>query len=183
MVDLTDLVAILGAGASIAIVVTVLLVAFQLRQNARLIEHSAREYRASVALTILERLTDDSFARRRKSMHDASKLLVEQGPTGFDDTLADLEARNFAFIYQILGALTRSRVVDEDLVIRAMGRLVIADWQRFEPISRRVMERYHQRHGTWEDFEWLAERASLHYDALESAPISGPTAGGPPRSP
>lgn len=169
MVGLSDVVLILSAGASIAVVVTALLVVLQLRQNTRLIEHAAREYRGNVAIAVLEKLTDESFARRRKAMHDASRILAEQGPAAFDDSIADLEARNFAFIYQILGTLTRSEVIEKDLAIRALGRLVVSDWRRFEPIQQHLMERYHQRIGSWDDFRWLAEQAEAYFERLEAS--------------
>ncbi len=53
MVDFADIALSLNVGASVAIVITAILVILQLRQNARLIEHAARESRSNVALTIL----------------------------------------------------------------------------------------------------------------------------------
>ena len=169
MVDLSTILLALSGGASIAIVVTAVLVVLQLRQNSRLIEHAAQQNRANVALAVMEKLTDETFARRRKAMHDASRRFTEAGAAGFDDTLADLEARNFAFIYQILGTLVRADVIEEDLVVRALGRLVIADWRFFEPISEHVKSRHGQRVGTWDDFRWLAGRSVAYFDRLEQA--------------
>jgi uncharacterized membrane protein YcjF (UPF0283 family) len=173
MVDVSDIVLALSAGASVAVVVTTVLVVLQLRQNSRLIEHAAREYRSNVALAVMEKITDESFPRRRKAMHDAARVLAEQGPAAFDDTLADLEARNFAFIYQFLGIMAQSGVVDEDLVVRSLGRLVISDWIHFEPIAKRVAERYGFRVGTWSEFRWLAREAEGYFAERErTAPAS-----------
>jgi hypothetical protein len=169
MPDVSEIVLALSASASIAVVITAVLVVLQLRQNSRLLEHAAKEYRANVAFGIFERLTDESFARRRKAMHDASRFLAEKGPSSFDDSLADLEARNFAYIYQILGALVRAQVIDEDLVVRALGRLITTDWTQFEPISKHLQQRYGFKVGTWVDFEWLAGRTREFVARRESA--------------
>jgi hypothetical protein len=168
MVDLSAIVLVVNLGAAVAIVATVILVVLQLRQNSRLIEAASREYRANVAFGILEKLTDESFPRRRKAMHDAARLLAEKGPAEFDDTAADIEARNFGFIYQIIGTLVRLQVIEEELVLRALGRIVWADWERFQPIAERVRARYGFRVSSWDDFRWLADRARSYTDAREA---------------
>ncbi|HEV2317046.1 MAG TPA: hypothetical protein VGV89_05680 [Thermoplasmata archaeon] len=173
MVDLGQVALVVNLGASVAVVVTVILVVLQLRQNSRLLEQASQEYRANVAFGILEKLTDESFPRRRKAMHDAARLLSERGPADFDDTSADLEARNFAFIYQIIGTLVRAGVIEEELVLRALGRLVVADWEHFQPISDRTRERYGFRISSWEDFRWLADRAKGYVAAREAAAVAG----------
>jgi type II secretory pathway component PulJ len=169
MVDFSDIVLALSAGASIAVVVTAVLVVLQLRQNSRLLEHAAREYQSNVALAVMAKITDESFPRRRKAMHDAARVLTEQGPAAFDDSIADLEARNFAFIYQFLATMAQSGVVDEDLVVRSLGRLVISDWIHFQPIAKRIAERYGHRHGTWSEFQWLAREAERYFAERERA--------------
>jgi len=73
MVDLSVVTADLSAVSSIAIILGAVFVVFQLRQNARLIRTANFETKANISFSVLEKLTEESFARRRKSMHDAIK--------------------------------------------------------------------------------------------------------------
>src|SRR2546426_3166648 len=73
MVDLGFLVTDLSAISSIAVILGAVFVIFQLRQNARLIKTANFETKANMSFSVLEIITEESFARRRKNMHDAIK--------------------------------------------------------------------------------------------------------------
>ncbi len=65
MVDLSFLVNDLSAISSVAIILGAVFVVFQLRQNARLIRTANFETKANISFSVLEKLTEESFARRR----------------------------------------------------------------------------------------------------------------------
>ncbi len=84
----------------IAVIAGASLVVFQLR-------HSAREIKSNIALNLLERITDESFPRRRKNMHDVVRRYDDNGWEGFDGSLDDYETRNFAYQYELFGQFVR----------------------------------------------------------------------------
>jgi formate-dependent nitrite reductase membrane component NrfD len=71
--DLSTLINYLSAISSIAVILGAIFVVFQLRQNAKLIQLTIHENRSSIAFALLEKITDESFALRRKKMHDVIK--------------------------------------------------------------------------------------------------------------
>jgi hypothetical protein len=97
LVGLSSFASFLNAISSIAVILGAIFIVFQLRQNAKLIEATIRETRANASIALLEKITDESFARRRKAMRDAIKKYAALNWAGFDDTLEDYEARNFAY--------------------------------------------------------------------------------------
>jgi hypothetical protein len=107
MVDLAPAVSYLSAISSVAVVAGAIFVVFQLRQNANLIRTANLETKSNISFSVLEKITEESFARRRKSMHDAIKKYSQMNWDGFDDSLEDFEARNFGYIYELIGELVR----------------------------------------------------------------------------
>ncbi|HVH14844.1 MAG TPA: hypothetical protein VNA15_03890, partial [Candidatus Angelobacter sp.] len=157
MVDLGFLVSDLSAISSIAVILGAVFVIFQLRQNARLIRTANFETKANMSFSVLELITEESFARRRKSMHDAVKKYSEINWEGFDDTIEDFEARNFGYIYELIGELVREGIIDFTIAIHSLRYLLVFDWQRFEPLVKHLMERYKVPVNPYENFEWLAQ--------------------------
>ena len=157
MVDLGFLVSDLSAISSIAVILGAVFVVFQLRQNARLIKTANFETKANISFSVLEKITEESFARRRKSMHDAVKKYSQINWEGFDDTLEDYEARNFGYIYELIGELVREGIIDLTIAIHSLRYLLVYDWQRFEPLTKHLMERYNVPVNPYENFEWLAQ--------------------------
>jgi hypothetical protein len=158
MVDLTtSAVAILSSVSSIAVLAGAIFVIFRLRQNAKLIQATLLENKANVSLALLEKITEESFARRRKKMHDTIKKFSAAGWEGFDDSLEDFEARNFGYLYELIGQLAREGVIDLRMVINALQYLVVVDWLTFEPLVKHIMERYNVKVNAWGNFQWLAE--------------------------
>jgi hypothetical protein len=147
----------LSAISSIAVISGAFFIVFQLRQNASLIRVANQENRSNASIALLEKITDESFARRRKAMHDTVKKYAAVGWEGFDDSLEDFEARNFAYTYELIGQLTREGLLEISIVRNALQYLVVFDWEAFSPLSKHLMERYGLKVNAWRNFEWLAE--------------------------
>ena len=157
MADLSWLISFLSAISSIAIILGAVFVVFQLRQNAKLIRTANLETKSNISFSVLEKITEESFARRRKNMHDAVKKYSQISWEGFDDTLEDFEARNFGYIYELIGELVREGIIDLTIAIHSLRYLIVFDWQTFEPLVKHLMERYKVPVNPYENFEWLAQ--------------------------
>jgi len=164
MVDLSFLVSDLSAISSIAVILGAVFVIFQLRQNARLIKTANFETKANMSFSVLEIITEESFARRRKNMHDAIKKYSQINWEGFDDSLEDFEARNFGYIYELIGELVREGIIDFTIAIHSLRYLLVFDWQRFEPLVKHLMERYKVPVNPYENFEWLAQETRKYLE-------------------
>jgi adenine-specific DNA methylase len=163
MVDLfSTIFSDLGAVSSIAVIAGAIFVVFQLRQNSKLIQATLLENKANVSLALLEKITEESFARRRKKMHDTVKKFAAANWEGFDDSLEDFEARNFGYLYELIGQLAREGVVDLRMVINALQYLVVVDWQTFEPLVAHVKKRYNVKFNAWANFKWLSDETQRH---------------------
>jgi hypothetical protein len=156
MVDFSPLINFLSAISSIAIILGAIFVVFQLRQNARLIRTANLEVKSNMSFSVLEKITEDSFARRRKNMHDAVKKYSQVNWQGFDDSLEDFEARNYGYIYELIGELVKEGIIDLTIAIHSLRYLIVSDWQIFEPLVKHLMERYKVPVNPYENFEWLA---------------------------
>jgi len=166
MIDLAAITADLSAVSSIAIILGAVFVIFQLRQNARLIRTANFETKANMSFSVLETITEESFARRRKNMHDAIKKYSQINWEGFDDSLEDFEARNFGYIYELIGELVREGIIDFTIAIHSLRYLLVFDWQRFEPLVKHLMERYKVPVNPYENFEWLAHETRKYLENL-----------------
>ncbi|HKM77191.1 MAG TPA: DUF4760 domain-containing protein [Candidatus Bathyarchaeia archaeon] len=147
-----NLVTVLSEVSSIAVIAGVVLILFQLKQN-------AKETRATAAFALLEKLTDESYVRRRKRMHDTLKKYGAKNWKGFDDTLQDWETRNFAYLYELIGQLVQQRIIDLDTVTEALKYVVVIDWEAVSPLANHIMERYKVKVHHFQNFEWLAMQA------------------------
>ncbi len=156
MVDFSFLINFLSAISSIAIILGAVFVVFQLRQNARLIKTASFETKSNMSFSVLEKITEESFARRRKNMHDSVKKFSQVNWEGFDDSLEDYEARNFGYIYELIGELVKEEIIDLTIAIHSLRYLVVIDWQTFEPLVKHIMDRYKVPVNPYENFEWLA---------------------------
>ena len=159
--------------SSIAVIAGAIFVVFQLRQNAKLIEATIHENRSNIALALLERLTDESFAVRRKKMHEVVKKYRDANWEGFDDSMDDFEVRNFAYIYELLGQLAKDKIVDLSTVRNALQYLVVFDWEAFAPVTNHLMERFKLAVNPWENFEWLAQETKRYMELREAQAKAG----------
>jgi hypothetical protein len=155
VVSVSDVVTWLAAVSSLAVIVGVGFVVLQLRQNARLLEATLRQQRSDVTLSILERITDESFPRRREHMHRVLKQFAESDWKGAFETPDDFEVRNFAHIYDLIGVMAKHGFIDLDLLADVLQGVVIRDWSVFKPHVER-MRRDYGFYGAYTNFEWLA---------------------------
>ncbi|MBO0887563.1 DUF4760 domain-containing protein [Candidatus Bathyarchaeota archaeon] len=156
MVDVATIISYLSALSSIAVVLGAIFVVFQLRQNARLIKTANFETKSNMSFSVLEKITEESFARRRKNMHDAVKKYSQINWEGFDDSLEDFEARNFGYIYELIGELVKEGIIDQTIAVHSLRYLVVSDWDRFQPLVKHLMERFKVSVNPYSNFEWLA---------------------------
>ncbi len=169
MVTLSDVVTLLGASSSIAVILGAIFIVLQMRQNAKLIEATLKENRANVAISLLERITDESFPRRRKRMFD---IIAKFKATNWADAFEseeDLEVRNFAYLYELIGLMVENGLVDLELVLDTLQYLVVRDWQVFEPHAKFVTSKYQVPFNAWGRFRWLAEQATIHLEKEHAA--------------
>ncbi len=162
MVSLSDVITVLSASSSFAVILGAIFIVFQMRQNARLIAATLREGRATVALSMLEKITDESFPRRRKRMFEILSRLRATNWAGAFESEDDLEVRNFAYLYELMGLLVENGLVDLELVLDTLQYLVVRDWEVFEPHARFVKSNYGVSFDAWGRFEWLAGEAKAH---------------------
>jgi hypothetical protein len=157
----------LSAVSSIAVIAGAFFVIFQLRQNAKLIEATMLTNKSNTAVSLLEKLTDESFPRRRKNMHDVIKKASQNNWVGFDDSLDDFEVRNFAYSYELIGQLVREKVIDLATIRNALQNLVVIDWEAFSPLSAHLMQRFNIKVNPWQNFEWLASETRKYMQERE----------------
>ena len=100
-------------------------------------------------------------------MYDAVKKGVANDWKGFDDSLEDFEARNFGYLYELIGQLAREGVIDLQMVKNALQYLVVFDWRAFEPLLRHLQTRYGVKMNNWANFEWLADETLKEMQARE----------------
>ena len=113
-VDLSEVGQALSAVSSVAVIVGVAFIVFQLRQNNRLIEASKRQVEANLlqvksntALSLVERFTDDSFTKRRKTVRDIVRKYGANDWREFVETGDDFEVRTFCSFYEFAAVLAR----------------------------------------------------------------------------
>jgi hypothetical protein len=159
LIDFSQISVFLSAISSIAVIAGAVFIVFQLRQNGRLIEASTKETKTNISLALLEKVTDESFAKRRKRMYDAVRKYGAKNWKGFDDSLDDFEARNFAYIYELIGQLTRDGILDARMVTHSLQYHVVLDWDAFFPLAKHLGQRLNLK---WSNFEWLAEETRKH---------------------
>ncbi len=164
MVTLSDVVTVLSASSSIAVILGAIFIVLQMRQNAKLIEATLREERSNVAISLLERITDESFPRRRKRMFDIIARFQATNWADAFETEEDLEVRNFAYLYELIGLMVENDLVDLELVLDTLQYLVVRDWQVFAPHAAFIHQTYGVTFDAWGRFEWLAARAREHLE-------------------
>jgi hypothetical protein len=175
--SLANITLILSAISSIAVIAGAIFVVFQLRQNGRLIRLQLHENRSNIAFALLEKVTDESFAQRRKKMHDVIRKYSERNWEGFDDSLEDFEARNFAYTYELMGQFVKDGIVDGQTMMNALQYLVVVDWNAFAPLSDHLMQRFKISVTPWQNFRWLAEETRKQMERRERVkPLQGSVA-------
>jgi len=167
-VDFSQVALSLSAVSSVAVVAGAVFVVFQLRQNAKLINATIQETKAGIAFSMVERIIDDSFVRRRKNVYDAVKKYGEKNWEGFIGTMDDFEARNYAYMFELFGQLVKDGIVDLTTVMNALKYIVVYDWKTMEPMIKYLNGRYSLKSNPWANFEWLANETEKYLKLQES---------------
>jgi hypothetical protein len=172
MVDLSQLSVSLSAISSIAVIAGAGFVVIQLRQNAGILNASLRQEKKEAAYSMLERLTDESFAGRRANFYKVIEKYKKGELKDFDDSQEDFEVRNFAYLYELHGQLVRDGMIDFHTVAEMLQYLAVLDWKEFEPLSKYYSERWGLKVGWWKNFAWLAKETEKYMARREEAGAS-----------
>jgi hypothetical protein len=174
MTDLSQVVEGLSAISSVAVIAGAGFIIVQLRQNAKLLSASLRQERKDAAFSMLERLTDESFAKRRANFYRVIRKFKAGGWNEFDDSPDDFEVRNFAYIYELYAQMVKDDLIEFSMVADMLQYLVVNDWKEFEPMSEHFRKRYGLEVSPWHNFQRLAERSEKYMSKRESQARSQP---------
>jgi len=166
--DITQVSVLLGAVSSVAVVAGAGFIVFQLRQNAKLLRETAHANKATIAFSMFERIIADSFVRRRKNVYDMVDRYQAKNWEGLLNTMEDLEARNYAYMYELFGQFVKDGVIDKLMVMNALKSIVVMDWMKMEPMIRYLNKTLNLKINPWENFEWLAKETEAYLKDLES---------------
>jgi hypothetical protein len=161
----SDITFILSAISSAAVIAGAVFIVFQLRQNAKLIQATLTQNRNDAAFNILDRLTQEGNARRRKQLHDVSASRSQTGWEGYYGSLEDFEIRGFAYQYELIGQFVQEGIVDLDLITHMMSYGIVTDWLAFRPIAEYLNGKFEATTSPWIHFQWLADQCLQHLDS------------------
>jgi hypothetical protein len=150
-VNLAEVAMWVSIAASSALVVSVCLLAYNLRA-------SRLDARRNLAFSMMEQLTSADFAARRWKMHRSIEVASASGWKEFDNSLEDFESRSFAYQYELIGQMVLSGTLDYRLVRNFLQYSIVADWNAFEALDARLQERFPGRPSPWARFRQLALR-------------------------
>jgi len=120
--------------------------------------------------------------RRRKNMYDTVKKYSEKSWEGLLGTLEDLEARNYAYMFELFGQLVRDGIIDKKTIMNALKYIVVVDWKTMEPMLRYLTKSFGITINPWANFEWLANETEAYLGTIgQNAPVS-PVSESEPRS-
>jgi hypothetical protein len=152
-VELSEIATWVGIASSSALVVSVCLLAFNVRA-------SRIDARRNLAFSMMEQVTSSEFARRRWSMRQGVDKAATSEWKGYDDSLEDFESRAFAYQYELIGQMVVAGTLDYDLVRDFLQFSVVADWNAFQPLDAHLQERYPGRPSPWGRFRELAVKVT-----------------------
>ncbi len=147
--DLSEVTTWVGLAASTALVVSVCILAYNVRE-------SRRDARRTLAFSLLETLTSAEFAKRRWKMRETIGKAVAANWTGFDDSLEDFESRAFAYQYELIGQMVYGRTLSYPQVRDFLKFSIVADWNAFQPLDGHLAQRYPANPSPWTNFKRLA---------------------------
>lgn len=160
--DLSQITNALGAISSIAVIAGAVFIVLQLRQNGVLLNSTLRQEKKQAAFSMLERLTNESFAKRRSNFYHKIDKYRAANWEGFDDSEDDFEIRNYAYLYELYGQLVRDGSIDFHMVADMLQYLAVLDWKKFEPVAEHYAKRFGPIASWWRDFKWLAVETEKH---------------------
>ena len=171
--ELSQVAVVVGIAASLALVVSVCLLAYNVMV-------SRRDARRNLAFSMMEQLTSAKFAERRWKMRLAVGGAVAGGWAGFDDSLDDYESRAFAYQYELIGQMVQAGTLDYGMVRDFLRYSVVSDWIAFDPLDAHLLERYPDHESPWQRFHDLAYRITtdLHGPTIPRRTPPGPPLAG-----
>ncbi len=172
-IDAAYVVTILNGVSAIAVVLGVAFVVLQLRQNNRLIEASNRQVeanflqaRSGILLSIVERLTDDSFALKRKQVRDIVKKYQPVKWEGFLDSTDDFTVRAFASFYEYTAFMAKRGIVEIGTLQEMLGHRISFDWEAVAPAAEYYRKAWNLNY-LWLNFEWMAKETKGYLERRE----------------
>jgi hypothetical protein len=166
-VDLAQLATWVGIASSSALVVSVCLLAYNVRA-------SRLDAKRNLAFSMMEQLTSAGFAARRWKMHQFVESASGSGWKDCDNSLEDFESRSFAYQYELIGQMVASGTLEYGQVRDFLQYSIVADWNAFQPLDAHLQERYPGRRSPWDRFRLLAQRVTTDLRGPELVG-SGPT--------
>jgi hypothetical protein len=170
MVDFSQIVEGLSAISSVAVIAGAGFVIVQLRLNSALLKATLRQEKKDAAFRMLQRLTEESFARRRANFYRAIRKRKTGDWADFDDSEDDFEVRDFAYLYELFGQMVKHGVIEYAMVAEMLQYMVVDDWKEFQPVSEHFMKRHGLKVGPWREFERLAERSERYMSEKDASP-------------
>ncbi len=161
--NLTEITTWVSIAASSALVVSVCLLAYNLRET-------RRDARRTLAFSLLETLTSEPFAERRWKMREAINKAVAANWAGFDDSLEDFESRAFAYQYELIAQMVQARTLNYPQVRDFLKFSIVADWNAFNPLDEHLTKRYPNNPSPWSNFRKLAGQITTD---LKGPPLIG----------
>ena len=134
-VTLSDVATWVAIAADLALVISVSLFAYNLAAT-------RKDARRTIAFSMMEQLTSADFAERRWKMHQAVAKASASAWKDFDDSIEDFECRSFAYQYALIGQMVDAGTLDYALVRDCLQFTIVTDWNAFQPLEARLVERY-----------------------------------------
>lgn len=165
MADLALALEILSGASTIAVILGVPFILFQVRQNARLVDVSiqqseliAQQNRAQVLLSITDSMTDREFVIQRRAVRDIVAKHEAEKWASFVNSADGFEIRAFAVRYEAAGLMAHLGLIDERTLLEAMGPNPAVDWLALQP-ALAAFEKAWGPAVVYPNFRRLAERS------------------------
>lgn len=146
MIDWTAISAIVGAATGFIILVSVLVLAWQLREI-------QRATYAQSFFTAAYRLQDEKLREARGIVFSLKETPYKDWTTEQKKT-GEIVCHN----YDVVGILVRNKMLPEQMIVDSWGDSLRRLW----PILRPLVEEYREQRESpefWDDFQYLSERA------------------------
>lgn len=179
--EISTLIQYLNAISATAVIIGVVFVVFQLRQNAKLIEASNRQIETAnkqveasiqqnkqqVILTTIDRFSNEDFDQKRKRVRDIVKKYQSNDWKEYFESEDDYLVRGFIALYDSTGYLGKKGIVDVKMIQEGMGYLVINEWDTLKPAVDHYRAMWNR--DVYLNFKWLNDSVRELMKAEEMA--------------
>jgi hypothetical protein len=191
MVVFSEVLEVLSAASTIAVILGIPFIYLQMRQNARLVEAAnrqtelvARQNRSQVLLNIAEHMTDRDFIMQRKAVREIIARRTANGWEGFVDSVDGFEVRAFAVQYESAGIMVTLELLEEPALLETLGYLVAIDGNALAPAVAEFEKVWGRM--TFPNFRRIAEHSEAYWKGRDveglGARAEGPSSSGHPGS-